>query len=48
MNKELFDSSMKEARELLVPHIKYAEQGDDNLIIELAFIIFKNKLQNGN
>lgn len=47
-NKELFDKCMKEAKELLSPHIAYAEPGDDNLLIELAYILFNNELKKLN
>ena len=46
-NKELFDSCMKEAKELLAPHILKAYPGDDDLLIHLAFILFKHQLKFG-
>ena len=45
--KEIFDNCMKQAKELLQPHIVYAEPGDDNLLIELAYILFEHELKNG-
>ena len=44
--KELFNKCMKEAKDLLSPHIVYAEPGDDNLLIELAYILFEHELKN--
>lgn len=44
-NKELFDECLKESKELLQPHILHAYPGDDDLLIHLAFILFKHKLK---
>lgn len=46
-NKELFGNCMKEAKELLKPHIAKAYFGDDDLLLQLAFILFKHQLQFG-
>ncbi|MEK6883469.1 MAG: hypothetical protein AABY22_27830 [Nanoarchaeota archaeon] len=44
-NEELFNKCMKEAKGLLSPHIEKADPGDDNLLIELAYILFEHELR---